>query len=449
MNLTTKMKIKKFLEKTLIESIEKWTNKLLEGNLHQYEEMLKESLIKVEEFISEELLMHSSKVLFERLKTAGQKLGGTKIKRRELGIRMSTGQQIKVVSPYVKKSKKNWKGSRHLLANYWRVIKGASPLLCDKVVYLSALCPSYDLAHQTICKFGTKISLSSVRAISNRLASHCFAHGEEHLMLEQGESLAGKRVVISIDGGRTRTRVYNGAFTENGQAKYDTNWKEPKLFVIDVLDQNGQPSRYELPIYGCRFDEKEVLNLLKSYLIKLEIDKAQQVQLLADGAAWIWKNLKPLLESLGVETSRIVETLDYYHASEYIHNLVEHMPNQIGKKKKKAYLKQFKTWLWKGKSKEIIRICRNIYKRPNQLINRWIEYLDKHQKRTQYSVYQENNLMCGSGIIESGIRRIINLRFKNASTFWKKEIVEKLYFFRAALLSKRWNIVINNIVNAN
>ena len=53
--------------------------------------------------------------------------------------------------------------------------------------------------------------------------------------------------------------------------------------------------------------------------------------------------------------------------------------------------------------------------------------------------------MCGSGIIESGIRRIINLRFKNASTFWKKETVEKLYFFRAALLSKRWDIVMDNI----
>jgi hypothetical protein len=32
---------------------------------------------------------------------------------------------------------------------------------------------------------------------------------------------------------------------------------------------------------------------------------------------------------------------------------------------------------------------------------------------------------------------IINLGFKNSGTFWKKSIVEKLYFFRGALLAGR------------
>jgi len=55
--------------------------------------------------------------------------------------------------------------------------------------------------------------------------------------------------------------------------------------------------------------------------------------------------------------------------------------------------------------------------------------------------------MCGSGIIESAIRRVINLRFKNASTFWNEEKVEKMYFLRGALVSKRWDILMNNLVN--
>ncbi len=53
---------------------------------------------------------------------------------------------------------------------------------------------------------------------------------------------------------------------------------------------------------------------------------------------------------------------------------------------------------------------------------------------------------CGSGIIESGIRHVINLRFKNASAFWKKENVEGLYFLRGILLSFRWNIMMDNLV---
>ncbi len=73
-------------------------------------------------------------------------------------------------------------------------------------------------------------------------------------------------------------------------------------------------------------------------------------------------------------------------------------------------------------------------------------YLEKHEKRMQYADYKADNLMCGSGIIESGVRRIINLRFKNTSAFWDKPTVEKLYFLRAALLSKRWDTVIQNLV---
>jgi hypothetical protein len=66
----------------------------------------------------------------------------------------------------------------------------------------------------------------------------------------------------------------------------------------------------------------------------------------------------------------------------------------------------------------------------------------------QYADYESNGLMRGSGIVESAIRRIINLRFKNASTFWLPENVEKLYFLRAALVAGRWNIVMDNIAKS-
>ncbi len=48
-------------------------------------------------------------------------------------------------------------------------------------------------------------------------------------------------------------------------------------------------------------------------------------------------------------------------------------------------------------------------------------------------------------VARSGVRRVINLRFKNASTFWDKGTVEKLYFLRAAVLTKRWDTVIQNL----
>lgn len=90
--------------------------------------------------------------------------------------------------------------------------------------------------------------------------------------------------------------------------------------------------------------------------------------------------------------------------------------------------------------------CRKLYRRQLGEVKRWINYLDKHWSKTQYTDYEGDKLIYGSGIIEPGIRIIINFRFKNASTFWKEEIVENLYFLRATLLSKRWDLLINNLV---
>ena len=56
-------------------------------------------------------------------------------------------------------------------------------------------------------------------------------------------------------------------------------------------------------------------------------------------------------------------------------------------------------------------------------------YLDKHNNKTHYADYQSSRLMCGSGIVESGIRRMINLKFKSPSIFWDEDNVEKLFFF--------------------
>ncbi|MCB9274969.1 MAG: hypothetical protein H6564_13075 [Lewinellaceae bacterium] len=91
----------------------------------------------------------------------------------------------------------------------------------------------------------------------------------------------------------------------------------------------------------------------------------------------------------------------------------------------------------------IVEACRAVFK-LRKIVNRWLNYLEKHQDKSRYAEFEQAKLMCGSGIIESAIRRVINLRFKNASTFWDKQVVEKLYFLRAALLAKRWDIVMEN-----
>lgn len=446
-HLTTLTKVISFFEESLKSCVESWGQLLIHGHLYEFEQSLSEVMNQVYNHISETLMEQASQELLPLLTQQARLEGCRKVALRPIGIRIATGHIISVMNPYAKQVPGHWSGTRHILERHWNIIGGASPGLYDRVGFCAAIGPSYDLAHQALEKFGVRICKSSVRDLTNHLANYCNENGEENLVLAPEETLADKRVVISIDGGRTRTRSYDGKTNQAGNATYDTAWCEPKLFVIDVLDAQGKADRYELPVYGCRFSESDVLALLERFLARLHIDKAKEVQCIADGATWIWNNVKDLLLNLGVAEDRITETLDYFHGSQYVHQLVEAMPKRITSKQRANYLREFKDWLWQGHSDLIVKQCKDIFKRPSDLVKRWINYLDKHQNKTQYAVYEKNNLMCGSGIIESGIRRIINLRFKNTATFWEKEIVEKLFFLRGALLSKRWDLLMANLTN--
>lgn len=101
-------------------------------------------------------------------------------------------------------------------------------MLYDRIGFSVILGPSYDLRQQVFSKFNTDLCLSSVRDINNQLAGHCFNQKEEELIVESKESLAGKRVILSIDGGRTRTRTYIRKVNSEGHCKYEANWREPK-----------------------------------------------------------------------------------------------------------------------------------------------------------------------------------------------------------------------------
>ena len=58
-------------------------------------------------------------------------------------------------------------------------------------------------------------------------------------ILIEGESLEGKRVVVSYDGGRSRTRQSKKTKNSRGNIPYYTKWREPKIIVIHVLDDQG------------------------------------------------------------------------------------------------------------------------------------------------------------------------------------------------------------------
>ncbi|MDZ7936026.1 MAG: hypothetical protein U5M51_13885 [Emticicia sp.] len=57
--------------------------------------------------------------------------------------------------------------------------------------------------------------------------------------------------------------------------KFDTPWKEPKLFVITVIDAEGKIDKQELPIFDNAFGETSMFELLKKYLKALNVSEVK------------------------------------------------------------------------------------------------------------------------------------------------------------------------------
>jgi hypothetical protein len=413
-------------------------NLLLEGNLLAVEQQFKLLIQSLESELFKTILtkLCQTKSVTQAMKSSAKAQNLTEFVERETSLRLSNGQTIKFNTLYAQKAASNHCGTRNLFHLHFKTLHKSSPLHTSNVSSTSVICPSFDVAAAMMTELGIDSTSDWQRDIANSFAAKCSGKHAD-LVLKQGESLAGKKVLIAIDGGRCRTRI---AKKDDKRSGYDTTWKEPKLFVISTIDSNGKTNKLDLPIFDATFGDDELFALLKTYLVKLEIHKAKIVQVAADGAPWIWNRVTPFLSALGVPKDRIVETLDLYHAREHLSTLCKYLPTE----NQEHYRLKFETLLWNGNIPGIKTELESIFPDLQTKPLKPFEYFEKNATRMNYKYYKENNLVCGSGIIESGVRRVLNLRFKCPSAFWKPENIEPLIFLRAAFLSKRWEYLQNN-----
>ncbi len=290
--------------------------------------------------------------------------------------------------------------------SFWGCIDKATPCYYSYAAQLCILCPSFEIASQILQDQGIAAGYKRIRRLAYRVADNAVS-GRVKNILKPGENLKGKRVLISIDGGRTRTRINKEKNKHNKRNPFDTPWREPKLFVIHVINKDGSMSKTELPLYdACITHAGQCFKMLSDYLKTLQIKKAKEILFIADGANWIWDRAQKMLLSLGVAANKIIETIDYYHACEHLYDVIKKLVH-LSAKERKTLFKHLKDDLWHGK---IESICDEISKLANhrKYVVRGLDYFKKSVHRFQYALLRQKNLPCGSGIVESAIRRVIN-----------------------------------------
>ena len=383
----------------------------------------------------------------KQLKALAISLGLSQLKLRDTRIQIASGSWISYRSYYAEGLEQGVElPTRHLSHIYWGIMNKASPKYMSTMSMMSVMCASFDIAGQVLKELGIHSSYKRMRSLSISTGQIANRLGIK-AQLDKGESLAGKRVVVSLDGGRSRVREYNGKKSAKKHAKYDTPWREPKLITVHVLDKDGKIDSKTKPIYQASIQDAAqcIADLVKTLKL-LQVEQALQVQFIADGARFIWRRIRRAFKKAGVGAGKIIYSLDYYHAVEHLKQLCERLP--LEEKERKKHFEKWKEWLWEGLANSIGRNFKKLIRQAklklSQEMKTAIQYFHKHHDRMQYKKFKKRKLLCGSGLVESAIRRVINLRFKGSSTFWCQQNLNKMFTLRCAFLSGRWHNLMDN-----
>ena len=192
--------------------------------------------------------------------------------------------------------------------------EGITPLVWSTVAEAGTVSGSFAIARSSLKDWGITISLKRVERLTYNFNQRGLSQRQSLLFdlkqktLPITPVLKDQRVVISVDGGRTRIRCAKKGKRDRNSNRhgYKGEWIEPKLLTIYVVNPLGERvNTTEIPVTNDRTYGKlqPFLALLEMHLVRLGIFLASQMLLVADGANWIWQHIPARGQGLGCPPS--------------------------------------------------------------------------------------------------------------------------------------------------
>jgi hypothetical protein len=300
------------------------------------------------------------------------------------------------------------------LLNWW-ITKGVanriSPLLGEKIIWLSALLPYREVAFYLKEFWGLEISVSGIQRYVNALGKKIVSKtdmisGKMELQKEKYE-----KVYIYADG----VMVY-----------INNRWREVKVGIIECY-KNGKSHYF---YYSGMEHWESFLKHMKKLSEKLGCDNAGVKIFISDAGKGITSNVHKIFDDYKF-------LIDYYHASEHIAVFLK----SLGENNKELLTKWRATLtslLYKGKIEELVSymdsLCRT---KKNKILQRELAYFRKHEPYFDYALFRQHKWWIGSGKIESACRWLIQQRFKLSGMRWKIKGFQTILDLRLALFNNR------------
>ena len=181
--------------------------------------------------------------------------------------------------------------------------------------------------------------------------------------------------------------------------------------------------------------------MLCHYLSMLGIDSTTEVQFVSDGADCYWKRVHLVQKAVEDKGGKFYYLLDYYHMKCYLYQMAG-AAKAWTKRQRTQWINKMTKFLFSGDNalfeKEVEKLRKGSHKKS--VLRLAGNYLLRHSRagRMNYGAARTKNLPIGSGVIESTIRRVVNLRLKGASVYCLESTAQDMLLLRCLYKANRW-----------
>lgn len=235
-------------------------------------------------------------------------------------------------------------------------------------------------------------------------------------------------IMLAIDGAHAPTRPEPSPWKgKRGKGKY----QEAKGFRLYLVDRDRI---VHLISWHQIQNDKQLAEALLT-IKEADLIPEDKVRLCAigDGAPWIWKRVREIFPS-------IKEILDFYHCSEYIHDLAN---EQYGKGTRNAqeWVEATFARLFHNKVGDVIAGIKRMRPKSNEAedkIATVVRYLSNHKEKMDYGAARRAGYHIGSGAIESANKFISHVRLKRSGAWWYETNANNILKLRCAKYNKTY-----------
>jgi hypothetical protein len=234
-------------------------------------------------------------------------------------------------------------------------------------------------------------------------------------------------------------RLYGSV--DETSVRTEERWRKPKLgswYTTDKPPRDEPPEEWEprakdMSYYADILEAEEFGRLM--YLTGLErgADKAKELIFVADGAPWIWKCVEE-------HFPRAVQIVDWYHAAERIWE-VAHAVYGESSNLAVVWAEKQLTALWQGSVDKVLAAIEPHadFEDQDDPARQAMVYFRNNRHRMRYPEFRRAGYQIGSGTIESGCKRIIGARLKQAGMTWTVDGARQVIKARAMFFSGEWD----------